>query len=136
MDSPIKVYNDAVAAAKKALGKDGTLTKPRVDVGKVADDLMKAKSTFDKARADVETQLVGFETALAKLKAAAKQYSNLVDGDNFDLDAKDAKNKKTITDVTKILVDAMSQIEQDADTVTDRLDKLDKVMTDMRRLDK
>jgi hypothetical protein len=136
MDSPVKVYNDAVAAAKKALGNDGTLTKPRVDVGKVADEVIKAKAAFDKARVDVETQLVGFETALGKLKTVAKQYGDLVDGDNFKLDAKDAKNKKTITDVTKILLDAMSQIKQDADTVTDRLDKLDKVMTDMRRLDK
>jgi hypothetical protein len=136
MDSPVKVYSDAVAAAKKAVGKDGTLTNPRVDVGKVAHEVIKVKAGFDKARVDVETQLVSFETALAKLRAAAKQYSDLVDGDSFDLDAKDTKNKKTIIEVTKIILDAMSEIEQDADTVTDRLDKLDKVMTDMRRLGK
>jgi hypothetical protein len=43
----------------------------------------------------MEKTVVDVETGVAKIKAAAKQYGDMIDGDDFGLDDKDPKNKKS-----------------------------------------
>ena len=136
MDSPYKLYNDALAEANKALGKEGKLPKPRVDLLKTLDEGNTALGALNKQRSEIEKTVVNVETAVAKIKAAAKQYGDLVDGDDFGLDDKDPKNKKLIAAVTKTMLDALQGVEDVMDTWTDWMDKLDKVLTDLRRLTK
>ena len=83
---------------------------------------------------ELEKTIVDAETGAAKLKAVAKQYSDVIDGNDFGLDAKDPKNKKIIAEVTKTMLDALQAIEDFADEASDRLDKLDKVLTNLSRL--
>jgi hypothetical protein len=136
MDSPYKLYNDAVADANKALGKEGKLPKPRVDVLKSLDEGNKTLTALNKQRQEMEKTVVEVEAAVAKIKGAAKQYGDIVDGDDFGLDAKDPKNKKLIASVTKTMLDALQGVEDNMDTWSDWMDKLDKVLTDLSRLDK
>ncbi len=131
----MSVYADAVAAAKKVLGKEGELPKPKVDLNKIGDEFAKAYQSFKSALDELEKQLVEFVTAGEKVKAATKQYANICDGDDFGLDAKNADNKKKIADATKIMLGALGKIEDDMDRNETRLDKLDRVLTDIRRLD-
>jgi hypothetical protein len=136
MDSPYKLYNDALAAANKALGKDGQLPKPRVDLLKTLDEGNKTLAGLSKQRQEMEKTVVDVEAAVAKIKGAAKQYGDLVDGNDFGLDEKDPKNKKLIASVTKTMLDALQGVEDNMDIWADWMDKLDKVLTDLSRLDK
>jgi hypothetical protein len=101
-ESPIKIYNDSVTAAKKLLGKDGELPKPRVDVPKTVDEGTKVLGVLIKNREEMEKTAIGVETAVAKVKAVAKQYGDMINGDHFELDPKDAKQKKIIAAVSGI----------------------------------
>ena len=136
MDKLFKPYVDAIAYANKTLGSDGKLPKQRVDLLKVFDDGTKTVLALNKQREEMEKQIVEVETGLAKIKGAAKQYGDLIDGDNFGLDAKDPKNKKIIADVSKKILDALGDIENTMDEWTGMMDKLDKVLTDLHRLNK
>jgi hypothetical protein len=136
MDSPYKLYNDALAAANKALGKDGQLPKPRVDLLKTLDEGNKTLAGLSKQRQEMEKTVVDVEAAVAKIKGAAKQYGDLVDGNDFGLDEKDPKNKKLIASVTKTMLDALQGVEDNMDIWSGWMDKLDKVLTDLSRLDK
>jgi hypothetical protein len=136
MDDPVKLYNDAVADATKSLGKEGKLPKPRVDLAKVLEEGVKTATGLSKQRKEMEKTIVDVETAVAKIKAAAKQYGDIVDGDDFGLDAKDPKNKKLIAQVTKTMLDALQGVEDNMDIWSGWMDKLDKVLTDLSRLDK
>jgi hypothetical protein len=136
MDSPYKLYNDAVEEANKALGKEGKLPKPRVDLLKTLDEGNKTLNELNKQRSEMEKTVVNVEAAVAKIKGAAKQYGDLVDGNDFGLDDKDPKNKKLIAAVTKTMLDALQGVEDVMDTWTDWMDKLDKVLTDLSRLTK
>ena len=84
----------------------------------------------------MEKTVVNVEAAVAKIKGAAKQYGDLVDGNDFGLDDKDPKDKKLIAAVTKTMLDALQGVEDVMDTWTDWMDKLDKVLTDPSRLTK
>jgi len=52
MELAKKIYNDAVASAKKVLGKDGELPKPRVDLPKVCDEANKTGMRSRRAGTD------------------------------------------------------------------------------------
>jgi hypothetical protein len=136
MDDPYKLYNDAITEANKALGKEGKLPKPRVDLLKTLDEGIKTLTGLNKQRKEMEKTIIDVEAAVAKIKGAAKQYGDLVDGDDFGLDAKDPKNKKLIASVTKTMLDALQGVEDNMDIWADWMDKLDKVLTDLSRLDK
>ena len=57
-----------------------------------------------------------------------------IDGNNFGLDTKDPKNKKIISDVTKIMLDGLQGFEDRAEFWNDAMEELDKVLTDPNRL--
>jgi len=91
---PVRDYQSALASAKKTLGKEGALPKPRVDPMKVLDELDKTITGFNKLREEMEKTAVNVDGTVAKLKAAAKQYGDIIDGDDFGLDAKGQKTKR------------------------------------------
>jgi hypothetical protein len=57
----------------------------------------------------------------------------MIDGSDFGLDPKDAKQNKIIADVTKTMRDATSAAEDIADNCTDAMDRMDKVLTHLCR---
>ena len=61
----------------------------------------------------METTVVDIDAAMAKLKAVAKQYSDMIDGNHFDIDPEYAKQKKIIIDVTKTMLDGL-QVSEDS----------------------
>jgi hypothetical protein len=131
---PYLDYTNAVADAKKTLGKDGDLPKPRVDIGKAWEEAFKVSRELLKQRGEVEKTAVEVQTAMAKVKAAAKLYGDMIDGNDFGLDSKDAKQKKIIADVTKTMLDGLKGFEDFTDMFSDRMDKLERVLTDLSRL--
>jgi hypothetical protein len=136
MDSPIKLYTDALASANKSLGKEGKLPKPRVDLLKTLDEGIKTLTGLNKQRGEMEKTIVDVEAIVAKIKGAAKQYGDIIGGDDFGLDDKDPKNKKLIAEVTKTMLDALQGVEDNMDMWAGWMDKLDKVLTDLSRLTK
>jgi len=133
MESSRKIYGDAVAAAKKLLGKDGELPKPRVDLLKTLEEGNKIAGALWKAAEELDKAATDHEMIAAKVKTVAKQIANQIDGDNFGLDAKDPNNKKIIASATKIMLDALTRIEDNMDEWSDRLDKLDKMLHTLGR---
>ena len=138
MDSPVhKLYNDALAEAEQGARQGRQAAEAACRSAEDPDEGNTALGApANKQRSEMEKTVVNVETAVAKIKAAAKQYGDLVDGDDFGLDDKDPKNKKLIAAVTKTMLDALQGVEDVMDTWTDWMDKLDKVLTDLSRLTK
>lgn len=124
----VKDYTNAVAAAQKALGKQGALPKPRVDPADVLEDARKTLGVVIKKISELSASSDDAEAAGAKVKAAAKQYAGVIKGNDFGLDADDPKNKKIIAEVTKTMLDALKGLEDLADHVSDQLDNIDKAL--------
>ena len=127
-------WSDAVAAAQKALGREGKLPKPRVDPASMYPVLSKAWEPFRKNRDALEKDLLDLENAYTQAKNTFKQYADMVEGDDFGLNEDDAEAKKKIDAATAILLKALKSLEDSCDVFVDRLGKLDRVLTDLRRL--
>jgi hypothetical protein len=69
------------------------------------------------------------------IKNAAKQYSDIIDASDFGLDKDDPNDQKTIGQVQKMLEDCLGAYVTDQAKLVDRLDKLDKFLTDFSKLD-
>ena len=136
MPNPVGDYNAGVAAAKNALGKDGHLPKPRVDVLKELEHAGKAMDKLNAMRAEMQKVTVEISGELAKVKAAAKLYADMIGNDKFGLDPKDAKQKKTIDEASKAMLDGLGAVEKDMDWFTDHLDRLDKILVNLSAMDK
>jgi len=128
-----KAWADAKAQAQKIIGKEGKLPKPRVDPMTAMDDANKLLHELFKARDTLEGKLIAAQAACAKVTLAAKQYGDMVDGADFDLDAKKPDDKKKIADAQKVLEDQLGTIEKFADKVTDILGTLDKSLASIEK---
>jgi len=128
-------WKSAKANAEKMLGKKGKLPKPRVDIDTVMAAETKAWASLSKAREELEKQIVDYETAIDKIKNANKQYNDVIDADSFGLDKKGDDDKKIIDQVQKYLDGYFSTTNAMVDKLKDRLDKLDKFLTDFSKLD-
>lgn len=127
-------WSDAVAAANKVLGKDGKLPKPRVDPTSMYPIVTKAWEAFNATRETLEKNLLEVENAFTQSKNTFKQYADLVDGDDFGLKEDDADDKKRIETVTDIILKALKNLENKCDEQVESLSKLDRIITDLRRL--
>ena len=136
MPNPVKDYHAGLAAAKKALGKDGHLPKPRVDVEKELEHATKVMDKLFAQRVEMQKVTVEVSGELAKVKAAAKLYGDMIGNDNFGLNPKDAKQKKVIDEAAKAMLDALGAVEKDMDWFTDHLDRLDKILVNLSSMDK
>ena len=130
----MSAWSDAVSAAQKALGKEGKLPKPRVDPASMYPLVTKAWEAFDKSRESLEKSLLDLENAFTQAKNTFKQYADMVDGNNFGLDEDDAEAKKKIDAASQILLKALTTLQDASDTKVDQLNKLDRLVTDLRRL--
>ena len=125
-----------MADAKKQLGKDGKLTEPRVDPMAAMDEVGKAMDALGAQRTAMEKQIVAAENALDAAKNAVKQYAHVVAADDFGLNEKDAKDKKTIDAVKKLVVGKASFVVEQTDLWKKVLDSLDKAVSDLNSLNK
>ncbi|HLY55358.1 MAG TPA: hypothetical protein VKS60_07365 [Stellaceae bacterium] len=125
-------WDTAKADAQKILGKDGKTPKLRVDPTSLIPELNKAWDAFDKARGEIETQILNMQNAYSKAKNAMKQCGDTIDGNDFGLD--DKAEKKRIDQVTDILLKGLASVENKCDEYIDELGKLDKVTQDLRKL--
>ena len=125
-------WTDAVAAAKKDLGKDGSLPKPRLDIVKALEDLEDAGNALQKKQDELESAIDALEAASSKVTTAVKAYRNMVDGDDFDLDDSDPKSKKIIASVTKDLLKTLGDGAQVAKSYDDLADDIDKFLAGLQ----
>jgi hypothetical protein len=128
-----KLWTDAMADANKALGKDGDLPKPRLDIVKACEGLEDVNDDFDKMEDAVEKVIDDMNSASTKVQAATKAYRNQIEKDMFGLDPSDAKNKKTIAAVSKILTSALDSIDGYAMSCDSLGDDLDKAIANVKR---
>src|SRR5258706_10056110 len=97
-------WDGFTAKALKALGKDGKLPRAPRDPGSAVAPIIKALDSFNDSRSELEKKLLAVEDACGIASNAFKQYADLVDGTNFELDPKNKDDKKRIDDATKILL--------------------------------
>jgi len=127
-------WEDAKVEAKKLLGKEGKVPKLRVDPSSLAPELNRIWDAFNKARSEVEAKLLDLQDGYSKAKNAAKQCGDVIDGDDFGLNQDDPKDKKRIAEVTKVLLDGLSDIEGVCDSYVSELGKLDTLISNLRKL--
>jgi hypothetical protein len=130
----MSTWSDAVSAAKKALGKEGELPRPRVDPESVYGQVGKTWEAFDKSREDIEKKLLDMENKFSEAKNTFRQYSDLVEGNDFGLDEDNADNEKKIKAAGDILLKELKRLQDKCDEELDTLAKLDRYLTDLRRL--
>lgn len=129
-----KEWADAKAEAQKVLAKDGKLPKPRTDPEASYGDANKKSAAFKKSIEGVEKTILELEEAYAKIELTWKQYRDIIKGSDFDLNPKDDKDAKRITQVQKILTDAIDDIQSKVDQKITIMDKLDEVVTNLNSL--
>jgi hypothetical protein len=127
--------SEAVAAAQKILGKDGKIPKPRADLAALGAAWVKAGQAFRKSIADLEASLQALEKATTSTRDGYKQYADLIQKSNFDLDESDDDNEKKITSARQLIIDAIQDGQKISDKSLDILGKLDRVVSDLNRLD-
>jgi uncharacterized phage infection (PIP) family protein YhgE len=127
-------WNQTKAAALKVLGKGGKLTKERVDISASIIKFNKIFAGFNTGREDLEKKLIELKDGADSLKNAVKQYSDLVDSDDFGLDSDKEEDKAKIKQAQKILLDAIEEIGDGVTDYDQELDTLDRALTDLRRL--
>src|SRR5258706_3898543 len=89
-------YDAAKAAALKALGKDAKLPTPPSAIKTAADQDSKAYDAFDKSRKELEAKVLALQDADSSWKNALKQYGEMLQENDFGLDANDKDDAKKI----------------------------------------
>ena len=124
------------SAAKKILGKDGKLPKPRVDPRKSIEVANKAVDAFKKNIGDLEKGVLDLENAFSTYKNTFQQYSDIVDGANFGLDEDDPDDKKKIAAAIDAMQKGIDVRIKEMDGFLSMLRKLDQIIGNLRRLEK
>ena len=126
---------DFEETARKAIGPKGKLTKPNVDPFPMRATIHKAIEAFSATRVSVEKAVLTLQDDYSKYKHTCQQYYDLVDGDHFGLDQNNAEDKKRIEAARLIMKKGLKHQMDLADSFNDMLAKLDKIMTDLHKLD-
>ncbi|HZR21852.1 MAG TPA: hypothetical protein VFE51_31510 [Verrucomicrobiae bacterium] len=122
--------------AKKILGNGAKLPKPRTDPIAALQAANKVVEDFRKSIHGLGDQLLKLENAIDAYKNTLDQYSDIVDAADFDLDEKKPDDKKKIDAAKNIMQKGIAEKVKDADEYFNELKKLDKIITNLRRLDK
>jgi hypothetical protein len=109
-------FEKAKAAAIKILGKDAKFPKLPGNLSKDQAALTKAGSEAAAVRDEFEKKILSVKQALDQVINTEEAYIDVFDGTDFDLDPKDAKQKKQIDEATKVLTapldDDLKQLEK------------------------
>ncbi len=122
-------------AAKKILGNSGKMPKPRVDPRTAIAVANKAVEAFKKQRGDLEKALLDMENGYSQYKNTLKQYSDIVDGDDFGLDDSKPDDKKKIDAAKAAMEKGIGERIKALDGYLEMLGKLDQILTNLHRLD-
>jgi hypothetical protein len=123
-------------AAKKLLGSGAKLPKPRSDPFTALQAANKVVEDFRKSIHGLGDQLLKLENAIDAYKNTLDQYSDIVDAADFDLDETKPDDKKKIDAAKGIMQKGIGEKLKDANEYLGELKKLDKIITNLRRLDK
>ena len=119
-------YDAAKAAALKALGKDAKLPTPPSAIKTAADQDSKAYDAFDKSRKELEAKVLALQNADSSWKNALKQYGEMLQENDFGLDANDKDDAKKIEAAQKAFADWNDGAIAVLDGNLKNLDELDK----------
>src|SRR5437868_11506595 len=122
-------------AAKKILGNSAKMPKARTDPVVVTQNVNKLVREFSDSIKGVGDKLLALENAVDGYKNTFDQYGDIVDGFDFGLDENKPDEKKKIETARGIFHKAFDEKLKDADDFKGELKKLDKILTNLRRLD-
>jgi len=122
--------------AKKVLGNNAKLPKPRTDPVTALQAANKVVQDFRTSIHGLGDQLLKLQNAIGAYKNTLEQYSDIVDASDFELDEKKPDDKKRIDAAKSIMEKGIAEKVKDADEYFGELKKLDKIITNLRRLDK
>jgi len=125
-----------VTAAKKLLGNGAEMPKPRTDPLVALQAANKAVQDFRNSIHGLGDQLLKLQNAIGAYKNTLDQYSDIVDAADFGLDEKKPDDKKKIDAAKNIMQKGIDEKTKEADEYFNELKKLDKIITNLRRLDK
>jgi hypothetical protein len=95
-------WDKAVAGAKKIIGDKGKIPEPKGAIIKAREAENKVWGEFDKARNELEDQILALIDATSAIVDAVDQYRDVIAEDDFDLNAK--SDAKKVAAAKKILL--------------------------------
>ena len=95
-------WDKAVAGAKKLIGDKAKIPEPKGAIVKARESENKAWDEFDKARSDLEDEILALIDATTSIVDAIDQYRDVIAEEDFDLNEK--TDAKKIAAAKKILL--------------------------------
>jgi septal ring factor EnvC (AmiA/AmiB activator) len=109
-------FNKARTDAQKILGKDAKIPKDK-GIDKDVDAANKCSDEAQKASEALEAKLVAWKKAIDAVKESCQAFQDDIEGSNFDLNPKDAAQKKQIADAQKVFVDSITSFTKNIDAL-------------------
>jgi hypothetical protein len=110
------MFNKARADAQKILGKDAKIPKDK-GIDKDMDAANKCADDAEKASQALEAKLVAWKKAIDAVKDSCEAFQDDIEGSSFELNPKDATQKKQIADAQKVFVDAITGFVKNTDVL-------------------
>jgi len=110
-------FDKARVDAQKIIGKDGHLPKFKGNLKKDVSEANKCSLEVKAAKSVFEDKLLAYKKAIDSVKDTAQANRDDVDGTDFDLNPKDATQKKQIKEAQDVLFEALDDLLKDADII-------------------
>ncbi len=127
-------WKDIAANAQKIIGK-GKLPRASADLSAIEAKFNKARADYATSKAELEKTALALQNAFTEAINAYGQYDDVVDGEDFGLDAASPEGKKAIPAATKLIRDWLKASDSSLSSFVEELKKLNRILVDIRRLD-
>ena len=111
-------FDKARADAQKIIGKEGHLPKFKGNLKKDVSDANKCMAEVKAAKSTFEDKLLAYKKAIDSVKETAQANRDDVEGSDFDLNPKDATQKKQIKEAQDVLFEALDDLLKDIDIIS------------------
>jgi hypothetical protein len=124
-------WKKAKAEVEKQLGKKGKLPKPRGDVVAAMESAGKPYAKLLSQRDAMESTILEFRDAVAKVADAAESYSDIINASNFGLDEDDKEQAKQIKDAQQQLTGVLGGIADFSKKMSVNLEGINKMLAEI-----
>jgi hypothetical protein len=126
-------HHRARADAQKIIGRDGQMPKFKGNLAKETAEANKCIHEITAAKDVFQDKLLAYKKALDAVKDTAQANRDDVEGTDFGLDPKDAKQKKQIKDAQDVICGALDDLLKECDVMSKVADEAYKNVAKMRK---
>ncbi|HLY57673.1 MAG TPA: hypothetical protein VKS60_19065 [Stellaceae bacterium] len=117
-------WSDAAAKAQKILGPKGTIPKPKKELVDINDHLGDIYGEYKEAHSALSDAIKKLRNASSAFRTGIKQLRGVIEKEDFDLDSRNADDKKKIDQAKAILFEWLDAQVDAAEKDDKRLDDL------------